>query len=206
MILDGTLTVEELPVEETFEATKTLEIVLVACQVLRYQVPLLRGVVGHLDGTPNSGACGSPGNQTLAELKQEASKSKNKGRKRPPPKSKAKNPRRVVTRSSKILREKLLDGMAWARTFVSGPMDPRWNPYKFNCQICKGNVSIYGRGVKEILRHHSTERHLRKDQRWRYEHLAVEDPQTIRSETEKASSYRLMIYKRNTNISKTLCW
>ena len=58
------------------------------------------------------------------------------------------------------------------------PMDPRWNPYKFYCQICKGNVSIYGRGVKEILRHHSTERHLRKDQRWRYEHLAVEDPLT----------------------------
>ena len=131
-----------------------------------------------LNGTPNSGACGSPGNQTLAELKQEASKAKHKGRKRPPPKSKAKNPRRVVTRSSKILRDELLDGMAWARTFVSGPMDPRWNPYKFYYQICKGNVSIYGRGVKEILRHHSTERHLRKDQRWRYEHLAVEDPQT----------------------------
>ena len=131
-----------------------------------------------LNGTLNSGACGSPGNQTLAELKQEATKAKNKGRKRQPPKSKAKNPRRVVTRSSKILRDELLDGMAWARTFVSGPMDPRWNPYKFYCQICKGNVSIYGRGVKEILRHHSTERHLRKDQRWQYEHLAVEDPQT----------------------------
>ena len=83
-----------------------------------------------------------------------------------------------MTRSRKILRDELLDGMAWARTFVSGPMDPRWNPYKFYSQICKGNVSIYGRGVKEILRHHSTERHLRKDQRWRYEHLAVEDPQT----------------------------
>ena len=131
-----------------------------------------------LNGTPNSGVCGSPGNQTLAELKQEAAKAKNKGSKRPPPKSKVKNPRRVVTRSSKILRDELLDGMAWARTFVSGPMDPRWNPYKFYCQICKGNVSIYGRVVKEILRHHSTERQLRKDQRWRYEHLAVEDPLT----------------------------
>ena len=68
--------------------------------------------------------------------------------------------------------------MAWTRTFVSGPMDPQWNPYKFYCQICKGNISIYGRGAKEILRHHSTERHLRKDQRWRYEHLTVEDPVT----------------------------
>ena len=26
--------------------------------------------------------------------------------------------------------------------------------------------------------HHATERHLRKDQHWRYEHLAVEDPVT----------------------------
>ena len=97
-----------------------------------------------LIGTPNSGACESPGNQTLAELKQEASKAKNKGRKKPTPKSKVKNPRRAVTRSSRILRDELLDGMPWARTFVSGPMDPRWNPYKFYCQICKWNVSIYG--------------------------------------------------------------
>ena len=131
-----------------------------------------------LNGTPNSGVCESPGNQTLAELKQEAAKAKNKGRKRPTPKSKVKNSRRLVTRSSKILRDELSDGMAWARTFVSGPMDPKWNPYKFYYQICKGNISIYGRGVKEILRHHSTERHLRKDQRWRYEHLAVEDTLT----------------------------
>ena len=28
------------------------------------------------------------------------------------------------------------------------------------------------------MRHHATERHLRKDQRWRYEHLGVEDPVT----------------------------
>ena len=89
-----------------------------------------------------------------------------------------KNHRKVVTKSSKILRDELLDGMAWARTFVSGPMDPSWNPYKFYCQICKANVSIYGRGVKESLRLHSTERHLCKNQRWRYERLAVEDPLT----------------------------
>ena len=28
----------------------------------------------------------------------------------------------------------------------------------------------------EILRHHWTERHLRRDQRWRYEHLRSTDP------------------------------
>ena len=76
------------------------------------------------------------------------------------------------------MREELFEGIAWTRTFVSGPIDPKWNPYKFYCQTCKGNISMYGRGVKEILRHHSTEHHLRKDQRWRYEHLSVEDPVT----------------------------
>ena len=55
-------------------------------------------------------------------------------------------------------------------------MDPRWNPYKFYCQICKANVSIYGKGAREILRHHSRETHLRKDQRWRYEYLYSVDP------------------------------
>ena len=76
------------------------------------------------------------------------------------------------------MKEAYFKGMEWTKTFVSGPVDPRWNPYKFYCQICKGNVSIYGRRAREILRHHATERHLRKDQRWRYEHLATEDPVT----------------------------
>ena len=131
-----------------------------------------------LVATPNSATCESPGNQTLAEVKQEAAKTKGKGQKKPAPKGKSKNPRKAVPRSSRILREEMLDGMAWTRTFVSGPLDPKWNPYKFYCQICKGNISIYGRGAKEVLRHHSTEHHLRKDQRWRYEHLTVEDPVT----------------------------
>ena len=68
--------------------------------------------------------------------------------------------------------------MEWTKTFVSGPVDPHWNPYKVFCQISKGNLSIYGRGAREILRHHVTERNLRKDERWRYEHLSTEDPIT----------------------------
>ena len=68
--------------------------------------------------------------------------------------------------------------MEWTKTFVPGPVDPRWNPYKFYCQICKANISIYGKGAREILRHHSTEKHLRKDQRWRFEHLSKVDPVT----------------------------
>ena len=71
--------------------------------------------------------------------------------------------------------------MQWTKIFVSGPVDPRWNPYKFYRQICKANISIYGKGAREILRHHSTEKHHRKDQRWRFEHLFKVDPITHRT-------------------------
>ena len=124
---------------------------------------------------PNQ-SCESPGAQTLAELKHEAQRDKGKKQLTKSAKSKTKASHRAVRRSCKIMREEYFKGMSWARTFVSGPMDPKWNRYKFYCQICKGMVSIYGRGPKEILRHHAIERHLRKDQRWRYEYLAVEDP------------------------------
>ena len=126
---------------------------------------------------PNQ-SCASPGTQTLAGLKKEANRDKSKKQPKKSSKSKAKTSHRCVGRSCKIMREEYFKGMSWARTFVSGPMDPKWNRYKFYCQICKGNVSIYGRGPKEILRHHDTKRHLYKDQRWRYEHLGVVDPVT----------------------------
>ena len=46
------------------------------------------------------------------------------------------------------------------------------------CHICKKNFSIRSKGPYEILRHHRTQRHLRRDQRWRYEHLLSTDPVT----------------------------
>ena len=114
--------------------------------------------------------------QTLASLKEEALRAKeSKGRKSNVP-SKPRTTRRRVTRSYKILKEGYFERMAWTRTFVSGPVDPKGNRYKFYCQICTGNVSIYGKGAREILRHYATEKHLRKDQRWRYEHLSTVDP------------------------------
>ena len=76
------------------------------------------------------------------------------------------------------MKEAYFRGMEWTRSFVSGPVDPRWNKYKFYCQICKANVSIYSKGAREILRHYATEKHLRKDQRWRYEYLYKTDPIT----------------------------
>ena len=121
----------------------------------------------------------SPGTQTLACLKAEAvaEKTKAKSRKKPrkAPAMGGESSRHRVPRSCKIMKESYFKGMKWTKTFVSGPVDPRWNPYNFYCQICKGNISIYGRGAREILRHHATDRHLRKDQRWRYEHLSTED-------------------------------
>ena len=76
------------------------------------------------------------------------------------------------------MREEYFKGMDWTRSFVSGPLDPEWNACKFYCQICKGNVSIYGRGPREILRHYAPEQHLKKDKRWLYEYLAIENPVT----------------------------
>ena len=120
----------------------------------------------------------SPGAQTLASLKEEALKDQQSKGRKPKNSRKPSTQRRRVTRSCKIMKEEYFEGMAWTRTFVSGPVDPKWNKYKFYCQICKGNVSIYGKGAREILRHYSTDKHLRKDQRWRYEHLSTIDPLT----------------------------
>ena len=143
----------------------------------------------------------SPGAQTLAGLKAEAiaekSKSGSRKKQRKTTARKTGGSGHRVPRGCKIMKEAYFKGMEWTKTFVSGPVDPRWNPYKFYCQICKGNVSIYGRGAREILRHHATERHLRKDQRWRYEHLAVEDPvtKTIKHHVRGRDGRRLTPYE-----------
>ena len=125
----------------------------------------------------------SPGSQTIAALKREAAQDRQhrsrapKGRFKP---SSFKSPgaRKKVSRTCKVMKEAYFKGKEWTRTFVSGPVDPKWNQYKFYCQICKANISIYSKGAREILRHHSTGKHLRKDQRWRFEYLFKIDPFT----------------------------
>ena len=125
----------------------------------------------------------SPGTQTLAALKQEAIQDRQQlsrnpqGRFTTPPR-RSQGGRRKITRTCKVMKEAYFKGMEWTRTFVSGPVDPKWNQYKFYCQICKANISIYSKGAREILRHHASEKHLRKDQRWRYEYLYKIDPVT----------------------------
>ena len=44
------------------------------------------------------------------------------------------------------------------------------------CHTCKRNFSIKTKETLEILRNHRSEKHLRRDQRWRYEHLKTVDP------------------------------
>ena len=147
----------------------------------------------------------SPGIQTLAELKKEAvhdrqQKTRNeKGRYIASSKGTTRA-KRGVSRSCKIMKEAYFKGVEWTRTFVSGPVDPRWNKYKFYCQICKANISIYSKEAREILRHHSTEKHLRKDQRWRYEYLYKVDlvtkaryPQVRGKDGKLLSPYQLAL-------------
>ena len=76
------------------------------------------------------------------------------------------------------MREEFFSKIGWTRSFISGPADPLHNPQMVWCHICKKNFSIKSKGPYEILRHHRTERHLRRDQHWRHEHLRSKDPVT----------------------------
>ena len=68
-------------------------------------------------------------------------------------------------------RKKIYAKIGWTRSFISGPADPLHNPHMVSCHKCKKNISIRRKGPVEILRHHRTERYLRRVQRWRYQHL-----------------------------------
>ena len=79
-----------------------------------------------------------------------------------------------VPRRGVPMREEFFSKMK-TRSFISGPADPLHNPHMVWCHMCKKNFSIKTKGTVEILRHHRTEKHLRRDQRWRYEHLKTID-------------------------------
>ena len=70
----------------------------------------------------------SPGAQTLAEIKREAVRAKKNKRGRGGAEQKTGKSRKAVARSNKIMREDLFEGLTWTPTFVSGPIDPKWNP------------------------------------------------------------------------------
>ena len=75
--------------------------------------------------------------------------------------------RRKVTRPGKTFKEAFFYKIEWARTFVSGPMDPLNNPYCFYCQISTAS---------EVRRLYASKRHFR--QKWRFVHLRKVDPIT----------------------------
>ena len=124
----------------------------------------------------DSPAISSPGTQTLAAVRKEAINEQRQTGKRVAARIKTSGQGRPRKRVGRVMKEENFESIPWTRVFVSGPVDPRWNKHKIYCQICKCSVSIRAKGPKEILQHYSTERHLRKDQRWRYEHLKIEDP------------------------------
>ena len=103
-----------------------------------------------------------PGAQTLASLKEEAIKDRRSKRLHTKTSRKSQAARQNVSRSCKIMKEEYFEGMAWTRTFVSGPVDPKWNPYKFYGQSCKCNDSVYGKGTREKLRLYATEKYSEK--------------------------------------------
>ena len=111
---------------------------------------------------------------TLSELRDQPKSQKSSLKK---PCKKVVRPKRA-SRRGVPMREEFFSKIGWTRSFISGPADPLHNPHMVWCHMCKKNFSIKTKGVVEILRHHRTERHLRRDQRWRYEHLKSVDPVT----------------------------
>ena len=111
---------------------------------------------------------------TLSELREQPSTQKLQRKKSSKKTRKPKTtPRRGVP-----MREEFFSKIGWTRSFISGPADPLHNPHMVWCHMCKKNFSVKTKGVVEILRHHRTEKHLRRDQRWRYEYLRSVDPVT----------------------------
>ena len=93
-------------------------------------------------------------------------------------KAKKRKGNRRLTRRGVPMREEFFSKIGWTKSFISGPADPVHNPLRDWCLICKKNFSVKSKSPCEILRHHRTQCHLRRDQRWRYEHLRSTDPIT----------------------------
>ena len=122
--------------------------------------------------TPNSGSGYSSADyqplSSLGRIPEHETQDRSPARKR----------RKLLSKPGKVMKDAYFKGIQWTRTFVSGPVDPVHNKFKFYCMLCKTNVSIFSKGAREILRHYKTEGHLRKDQKWRFTHLQETDEVT----------------------------
>ena len=116
---------------------------------------------------------------TLSEVREQTLKAKGK-----PQGTKTTRTKRPPQRGVPM-REEFFAEIRWTCSFISGcslPADPLHNPHMVWCHICKKNFSIRTKGTMEIFRHHRTEEHLRRDQRWRYEHLKSTDPVSLKTQ------------------------
>ena len=59
------------------------------------------------------------------------------------PKSPPRKRRKFMGKPGKTMKEAYFKGILWTKAFVTGPLDPAHNQYKFYCRLCKSNVSIY---------------------------------------------------------------
>ena len=100
---------------------------------------------------------------TLSEVRNELPSQKSRRRVQG---TKTTRPKRTKRRGVSM-RKMIFSKIGWTRSFISGPADPLHNPHMFWCHMCKKNFSVRTKGPVEILRHHRTEKHFRRDQRWR---------------------------------------
>ena len=108
---------------------------------------------------------------TLQELQEQEKEAQTKDA----PGQKRLSKRKMPTKRGVSMSEKFFAKIGWTRSFIFGPADPVHNPHMVWCRMCKKNFSIRSKGPIEILRHHRTEKHLRRDQLWRTEHLKSVD-------------------------------
>ena len=91
-------------------------------------------------------------------------------------KAKERMPLRGVPR-----RDEFFAKIGLARSFISGPADHSIIHTWFGVKSVR-KISIRVKGNIEILRHHRSEKHLRRDQRWPYEHLKSADSITQKTQ------------------------
>ena len=96
----------------------------------------------------------SPGAQTLAGLKAEAIAERTKPAKskkaRKTPAQKVGTSKHQVPRGCKIMKEAYFKGMEWTKTFVSGPVDPRWNPSNFIVRSVRAISRSTGEALEKL--------------------------------------------------------
>ena len=122
----------------------------------------------------------SKGHESTGQSSLDATLSELRHQETPRPSGTSEAPKRKQRRLTRgvPMKEEFFSKIGWTRSFISGPADPLHNPHMVWCHICMKNISVKTKGTLEILRHHRTEKPLRKDQRWRYEHLKNVHPVT----------------------------